>query len=123
MDEFEVNEEIVSNNSPLFFAADLQAIMTEALAASGGQNFKISLGSSAGKTQRPLSKLRRARDINLSAVFSPVVAKIDASNVRSPQIITPNLHAGIAGAMAAAVDVNSSKISLGIPGANYVVID
>ena len=111
MDEFEVSEEIVSNN-PLIFAADLQAIMSEALASSDGQNFKISLGSSAGKTQRPLSKLRRARDINLSAVFSPVVAKIDASNVRSQQNIRPNLHAGIAGAMAG-MDVNNIEISLG----------
>ena len=111
MDEFEVSEEIVSN-SPLIFAADLQAIMSEALASSDGQNFKISLGSSAGKTQRPLSKLRRARDINLSAAFSPVVAKIDASNVRSQQNIRPNLHAGIAGAMAG-MDVNNIEISLG----------
>ena len=112
MDEFEVSEEIV-NKSPLIFAADLHATMSGALAASGGRNLKISLGSSAGETQRPLSKLRRARDINLSAaIFSPVVAKIDASNVRSQQNITPNLHAGIAGAMAG-MDVNNIEISLG----------
>ena len=46
MDEFEVSEEIVT--SPLIFAADLHAIVSETLAASGGQNLKISLGSSAG---------------------------------------------------------------------------
>ena len=81
---------------------------------SAGQNFTISLGSSAGKTQRPLSELRRAGDINLSTVLSPVVAKADASNIGSQQNITPNLHAVKAGAMAVAVDVNNIKISLGL---------
>jgi hypothetical protein len=78
-----------------------------------GQRFKICLGSSSVKTQRPTSKLKRAGDIRLSeAISSPVVAKIDASNVRSQQNITPNLHAVKAGAMAVAVDANNIKISL-----------
>jgi hypothetical protein len=68
--------------SPQFFAPHLHAVVAEALATSAGQNLKISLGS-VGKTQRPLSKLRRAGDIKLSAsTSSPVVAKFDASNVK-----------------------------------------
>ena len=50
MAEFEVSEEIVSK-SPRIFAADLHAVIFGALAASVGQNLKISLGSSVGKMQ------------------------------------------------------------------------
>ena len=62
--KMEVSGELLSKSPQI--ALDPHALMPGARMTSAGQNFTISLGSSAGKTQRPLSKLRRAGDINQS---------------------------------------------------------
>ena len=79
MEASDGNEGILSK-SPQNFSQDLHEVMAGALASSSVQNFKISLGNSSGKLQRPL---RRAGDINLStAISSPAVAKIDTVNAK-----------------------------------------
>ena len=104
MDERDESEEIMSKSSQIF-APDLHSMMAGALAASAGQNLKICLGSSSGKTQRPTSKLKRAGDIRLSeAIYSPVVAKIGSN--KSPQNSAPEV---MAEALAASAGQNLTK--------------
>jgi len=98
------------SKNPQFLASDLHSMMAGALAASAGQNLKICLGSSSGKTQRPSSKLKRAGDIiSLEAISSPVVAKIE---LESPQNLAPDFHAVVAEDLAASAGQNL-KIYLG----------
>ena len=113
MDVPQVNGEL--SKSPQAFSPDLHAVMSGSMVTSAGQNLTIFLGSSAGKVQRPLLKLKRAGDINLSAAFSSsVVAKMEVSGEllsKSPQIAL-DPHALMPGARMTSAGQNFT-ISLG----------
>ena len=113
MEVLEENEGIMSKSPQILAQGDLHLVMAAVLEASAGQNFKICLGSSSGKTQRSPSKLQRAGHISsLKAISSPVMAE---TVLVSPQFFAPHLHAVVAEALVTSACQNL-KISLGSVG-------